>query len=233
MSVSEQPAVIINARLSSTRLPRKVLRPIHGQEMLLHQIDRIKLCQNVGPIIIATSDREDDEDIATLCKREGLNCFRGSLDDVAGRMLGAATFVEASAFIRLSGDSPFLDPSLVDTLSNIFQAAQCDLATNIQLRTFPKGQSVEVISVEALSAAHKDMNALEREHVTPYFYRNENHYKIVNLTSGKDFGDIQLSVDTPEEFEMADRLFSQFLNPLAVTGWEEITKLYLDLKPND
>lgn len=226
------PTVIIHARLSSTRLPGKVLLPIQGREMLLHQIDRIKLCRNVGPIIVATSDCCADDAIAMICEQEGIRHFRGSLDDVAGRMLSTADSVDAKAFVRLSGDSPFIDPKLVDVLSSIFQITQCDIATNVQLRTFPKGQSVEVVSVKALRKVYKNLDASDREHVTTYFYRHTNDHTIVNITSGEDMGEVQLSVDTPQEFVMAERLIATLPYPLAITGWKELAELHLDLEQN-
>jgi spore coat polysaccharide biosynthesis protein SpsF len=192
--------------MSSSRLPGKVMRPLDGRPMLGAMIERLAQARTVSTIVVATSDVPDDDAIADFCTRTRTACFRGPLGDVAARLADAAQNAAAAAFVRLSGDSPFMDPGLVDAVVDLFERSEVDLATNVQARTFPKGQSVEVIRLDALRRAQATMTPDEAEHVTPAFYRRPHDFRIANLASGHDWGAIQMSVDTPEDFMLAERM---------------------------
>jgi spore coat polysaccharide biosynthesis protein SpsF len=194
--------------MSSSRLPGKVMRQLDGELMLGALVGRLMQASSISSILIATSDGTDDDAIADFCTTTRTDCFRGPLDDVAMRLADAAQQAGAPAFARFSGDSPFMDPDLVDAVVALFRRADVDLATNVQVRTFPKGQSVEVVRVDALRRAQAIMEPGEAEHVTPVFYRRPHDFRIANLTSGHDWGAIQMSVDTPEDFTLAERMMA-------------------------
>jgi spore coat polysaccharide biosynthesis protein SpsF len=194
--------------MSSSRLPGKVMRPLGGAPMLGALIGRLGQAGSISSVVVATSDRADDDAIADFCAATRTACFRGPLDDVAARLADAAQATGAAAFVRLSGDSPFMDPDLVDAVVGLFDRNDIDLATNIQVRTFPKGQSVEVVRVEALRRARAMMAPGEAEHVTPVFYRRAQDFRIANLASGHDWGAIQMSVDTPQDWALAERMIA-------------------------
>ncbi len=217
--------VIIQARFSSARLPGKVLRPLAGRPMLARLLDRLKLAKRVNQIMVATSTAADDDPISQFCAAERVHCFRGPLDDVAERLVQAAHGAGADAFVRINGDSPLISPAIVDVVIELYETQDVDLATNVQTRTFPKGQSVEVIRVEALRRAHKMMQAGETEHVTPAFYRRASDFRIVNLASGHDWGAMQMSVDTPEDLALADKIFRDMGSSTAVLAIEELIAL--------
>jgi spore coat polysaccharide biosynthesis protein SpsF len=199
--------VIVQARLSSARLPGKVLRPLAGRPLLGRLLDRLQLAKRAAEIIVATSVEKDDDQIAHFCAKSGVRCFRGPLADVAERLAGAAESVGAPAFVRVSGDSPFMSPVLVDEVITLYQAHDVDLATNVQVRTFPAGLSVEAIRLGALRRAQKLMLAGEAEHVTQAFYRRPRDFRIANLASGQEWGGIHLSVDTPESLMLAEKMY--------------------------
>jgi spore coat polysaccharide biosynthesis protein SpsF (cytidylyltransferase family) len=184
------------------------MRPLDGRPMLATMIDRLAQAASISAIMVATSDGPDDDAIADFCTRTRTACFRGSLGDVAARLADAARSAEAPAFARFSGDSPFMDPELVDAVVDLFARDKFDLATNIQARTFPKGQSVEVVRVDALRRAQAMMMPGEAEHVTPVFYRLAHDFRIVNLASGRDWGTIQMSIDTPQDWALAERMMA-------------------------
>lgn len=196
---------IIQARLSSVRLPGKVLRPLAGRPMLAWLIERLGAARKIHGIAVATSDARDDDAIASFCDKVGVRCFRGPLDDAAERLACAAELLGADGFVRVSGDSPFMDPAIVDSVVARFDDS-IDLATNVLKRTFPKGMSVEVIRLTALRHAQPMMRPGEAEHVTPVFYRQPQDYRIVGVESGRDWGGVQLAVDTEADFALASRV---------------------------
>ena len=147
--------VIIQARLSSVRLPGKVLRPLAGRPMLAQLVDRLKMAKRVGAIIVATSTETDDDAIARFCADMGVRCFRGPVADVAERLTEAAEDAGAEAFVRINGDSPLMCPAIVDAVIELYEAQDVDLATNVQTRTFPRGLSVEVIRSRGVAARSK------------------------------------------------------------------------------
>ncbi len=194
--------------MSSSRLPGKVMRPLGGEPMLGALIGRLAQAGSISSVVVATSDHADDDAIADFCAATRTACFRGPLDDVAARFAAAAQDVGAPAFARLSGDSPFMDPGVVDAVVALFEQRDVDLATNVQARTFPKGHSVEVVRLEALRRAQAMMLSGEAEHVTPVFYRRPQDFRIANLASGHAWGAIQMSVDTPKDWALAERMMA-------------------------
>src|SRR5262245_47799473 len=198
--------VVIQARFSSARLPGKVLRPLAGKPMLGWVIDRLRAAQCVTRIVVATSAEASDDAVAAYCGQQGIDCFRGSLHDVAARLAAATDWAKAEAFMRVSGDSPLMLPAVVDAVIEAFDYARPDLATNVHRRTFPKGLSAEAITLAGLRRARALMQPGEEEHVTGPFYRCPEQFRIVNLISGHDWGALQLSVDTADDFALVERM---------------------------
>jgi len=208
---------VIHARMSSARLPGKVLRQVHGIPLLGHLIDRIEHCDGLDGMIIATSTEAEDDAIAGYAAVRKIPCFRGSLHDVAGRVIEAARQHGIEHLVRISGDSPMLDPAIVTQALVIYRQERPDLVTNVQQRTYPKGQSVEIIAREVLENAWRNgMSAADREHVTPWFYRNPGTYRIHNIGYPGLRGDVQLSVDTAQDMAR----FEQMLDRLGAPYWQ-------------
>ena len=203
--VSAETATLIFARLDSARLPGKALRSIAGRPMLGRVLDRVRLARWSGEIVVATSDRTEDDPLAEFANDEGVMCFRGSINDVAARALAAAEATDALRFVRISGDSPFIDPELIDHMVALHARTSAELTTNLNPRSFPAGVSVEVVQTAAmrrLTAATTTDD--EREHVTLHFYRHSDCYRIVNHTAGGDrLDDVALVVDTESDLERA------------------------------
>jgi spore coat polysaccharide biosynthesis protein SpsF len=200
---------IIQARFSSHRLPGKVLRPLCGKPMLAHLVDRLRRSAALEIIVVATSTEATDDAVAAFCAGAEISCHRGPLDDVLGRVQAAARQFELDGILRVSGDSPLLDPALVRHAVKLFRRGGWDLVTNVQVRSFPKGQSVEIIAAAALDlAAKKARAAAEREHVTPYFYAHPDLFRIRNLVARVARPTLQLSVDTPEDFARIEAILT-------------------------
>lgn len=220
------PLCIVQARMDSRRLPGKVLRGCAGKPLLLHLIERLRTCRHLSGIVVATSGRPDDDPIAKFCADAGVLCHRGPKDDVAGRFLEAIERYGADSFVRISGDSPLLDPALVDRASSLFSAGDWDVVSNIQQRTYPKGQSVEVVGAAAFAAACGDMTApADREHVTPFLYRNPDRFRIHGFRHERPLGHLQLSVDTIEDFQRVEALIARMSRPPETYGLEDLLAL--------
>lgn len=191
--------------------------------MLRYLVDRLERCRELEGVILATSTEQSDDAIDAFAKHERLGCFRGSIENVAERMLAAATTIGCDAFVRISGDSPLIDQTLVDRAVNVFREKGPDLVTNVQERTFPKGQSVEVIDVGAMAMACADMQSDdEREHVTPYFYANPARFKIAAFTSPRNYGSVRVSVDTSEDLARFERILDHLGEPHWTHGLESV-----------
>jgi spore coat polysaccharide biosynthesis protein SpsF len=205
---------IVQARMGSRRLPGKTLTEIHGRTLLQYLLDRLERCRTLTQVVIATSDQPIDDPVAEYCSRMSIACHRGDHDDVAGRYLSALDVMPSQAFVRLSGDSPVLDTSIVDRAVELYQAGDWDLVTNIQTRTFPRGQSVEVLRTEAFRRAYARMaDPEEREHVTPHFYKQPERYRIHNFVSGRTYPGVHIAVDTPEDLKLFTRIAARMSRP--------------------
>lgn len=201
---------IIQARMSSTRLPGKVLLPLAGIPMLGRVHARLARASGLSCILVATSQTASDDALADYCHRHAIPCQRGSLDDVAGRLLTCAQMQGATAFLRISGDSPLIDPMIVDQAIALHAAHNADLTTNVQTRSFPKGQSVEIIRTAALASAFPLFrDAQDHEHVTRYFYAHPGQFRIHNMTCDEPWGAIQLSVDTQADADAIAAILAQ------------------------
>ena len=219
--------LIVQARMSSHRLPGKSLRMVQGIPLLGMLIRRLQKTMRADDIVIATSDDPSDSPIEQYCQAEGVPCYRSSLYDVATRLLAAAQQFDFNAFARICGDSPFLDYRLIDRAIDLFQLEIPDLVTNVLTRTFPKGQSVEVIRTASLQRCIGLMTTAEHhEHVTRWFYENRSDLNIKSFESGGHYGEIQLSVDTEKDLNQIERLVAtDSIDPLECTWLELVSAL--------
>ena len=201
---------ILQARMSSTRLPGKVLRPILGRPMLGWQIDRIKRSRTIDRLVVATSLEASDDAIQGFCDANGVSCYRGALHDVLARFHGAVeAFGPAEHVIRLTGDCPLIDWTIIDAAVDLQKREGSDIAGNGINRTFPDGLDVEVVSFSALDRAHREATEPgHREHVTQYIYHNPEKFRLAHLTQTPDLGLLRWTVDTPADFEMVEKVFA-------------------------
>jgi spore coat polysaccharide biosynthesis protein SpsF (cytidylyltransferase family) len=205
---------ILQARVSSSRLPAKVLLPILNKPMLLRQVERIQKCHALDEIIIATSNSDSDNPIEDLCLNEDIACFRGSLNDVLRRFIQAAEKYNANIVVRLTGDCPLIDPNLIDKIVTKFLDSKLDYLSNCDPATFPDGLDVEVFTYGALKEA--SINATlpsQREHVTPYIRNNKDLFSVGNYNSVKDYSNFRWTVDEPEDFELINKIY-EYLYPI-------------------
>ena len=224
---------MIQARLGSTRLPGKVLKPILDRPMLSYMLERVKAVKKIEQLVIATTENETDDPIVQFCRPEKIQCFRGSENDVLDRYYQAARSAQAEIIVRLTADCPLIDPAVVDEIVEAFLAKYpgIDFASNVKPATFPDGMDTEVFSFAALERAWKETkNPLEREHVTPYFYDVPGRFRTFNVEAEQDFSSYRLTVDYEDDFEVMAKIFESLYRPDQPFGFREAIK-FLDENP--
>ena len=206
--------VIIQARTSSKRFKDKVLFNIYGKPLILHVIEKIKKSNKID-IIVSTSKKKGDDTLVKLLIKNKIKFFRGSLNNVAKRLYETAIFKNQKFFLRVSADSPLIDFQIINKIINIHKKNKSyDLITNIFPKTFPSGQSVEIIKTKTLGKNLKFFSRLDKEHVTRYFYENPSKFKIKNFLNKNSSNLRKLSIDSPNDLKIMLKLYNKkkFLN---------------------
>jgi spore coat polysaccharide biosynthesis protein SpsF len=220
--MSGQIPVILQARMSSGRLPGKMLLSVGGRILFDRVVERCRQSREISEVIVATSSDPSDNALAERCASQGLKYHRGPLLDVAERFASAVRFARCEAFVRICGDSPFIDPALIDQAVVAYRGFNVDLVTNTFPRTFPKGVSVEVVRAQAFFAALPRMTAAgEREHVTAVFYRLAGEFRIHGIRNDEDLSGENLCVDTAADLERIDAAFKTLGPRASACGWRE------------
>ena len=205
---------IIQARISSERLPGKVLLDLAGEPMLVREIDRLSRAKMLDKIVVATSVNPNDDKIASLCKSREWNCFRGSEDDVLDRYYQTAQSHRASVIVRLTADCPLIDPLIVDQVIEEFNNRQpeIDYVSNIApKRTYPRGLDTEVFRFDVLERAwQEDKNPSSREHVTPYIRERSDLFQSFGVINDQDFSHMRWTVDTSEDLAFVRLIYEYF-----------------------
>jgi spore coat polysaccharide biosynthesis protein SpsF len=196
--------------MSSTRLPGKVLADVAGAPMILRQIERLKRATRLERIVVATSDQASDNPLAVCLIAAGVPVFRGSLDDVLARYIGAIeAFGPVRTVVRLTADCPLVDPDLIDQTLQAHERSGADYTSNTPARrSFAKGLDVEVFESVALKiAADETADPYDHEHVTPFLYRHPNRFKIEGLEQAADEGDVRWTVDRPDDLDFVRAVY--------------------------
>lgn len=201
---------VLQARTASSRLPGKVLMPVLGRPLLLCQIERLKRCTRLDHLVVATSDHPSDDELARLCRNEGVDCFRGSLDDVLDRFVQAARCHNPEVVVRLTGDCPLADPALIDQMIKTFVASDLDYFSNCAPATYPDGLDVEVTRFACLETAWQEaVLPSHREHVTPFIRKQPDRFRVGNHFADVDRSYMRWTVDEPEDFEFVRQVYER------------------------
>jgi spore coat polysaccharide biosynthesis protein SpsF len=191
--------VVVQARMSSTRLPGKVLSPLAGAPALVRMMERVRRATRVSCHLVATSDHVSDDAIADVCGRHGIRCTRGPLDDVLARIAGAVPS-DCEVVVRLTADCPLTDPHLIDRHLERFSDERpwVEYVTNAVVRTFPDGLDVEALARTVLMEADcKATSPFDREHVTPWIQR---HARTVAVTQEVNLASLRWVLDTADDY---------------------------------
>tara|TARA_R110002096_G_scaffold434832_1_gene658114 strand:+ start:119636 stop:120394 length:759 start_codon:yes stop_codon:yes gene_type:complete len=223
-------AVIIQARMGSSRLPGKVLSLVCGKSLLAHLVERLRT-QPVGEIVVATTIAPADIAIVNECAHLGVQVVRGSEDDVLSRYLYAAEMVKAERIVRITADCPLLEPALIPAMLEQLEAEQLDYLTNSPEEGLPLGQSVEVFTRDALEHAGKmATERYQREHVTPYLYEDPTRCRSAQIgwpasmerTWPNDLSHHRWTVDTPEDLDLVTRILEALYRPGKLFGIQDV-----------
>lgn len=204
---------IVQARMTSTRLPSKVMRLLGSRPMLAQQIRRLRACREIDEICIATTTNATDDPVAQLAKAEGISFFRGSEDDVLSRFVGAAQQTKADVVVRLTADCPLCDPPTIDrVVSHLTEASpSLDYASNILHRTLPQGLDTEAMWRDVLERAARLFTAPNaREHVTAGIYAGRPElFLLGSVEYSRHESGYRWTVDTPVDFEMVSLFYQK------------------------
>ena len=242
--MSPRVVAIIQARMSSSRLPGKVLLDITGKPMLMRVVTRTSRAKTVDQVLVATTTDASDVPVAACCDSMNVSFTRGSLNDVLDRYYQTASQAKADVVVRITADCPVIDPDLIDDCVNTLLEGPYDFTCNRLpppfRRTFPIGLDTEVCTFSALKNAWKESNeTFHREHVMPYLYEgvelkaasdqlsegiSPRGYKITQLHHDPDYGQMRWTVDTPEDLEFMRQLYSRF-NGRDDFTWKDVLAL--------
>lgn len=199
---------IIQARMNSTRLPGKVLMNIDEKfPALFYTVEQLKNSKLLEKIVIATSSNQEDNDIEKFCRKYNIKCFRGSLENVLDRYYQCAKEFGITTIVRIPADKPLIDPEIVDEVIQKFKENSFDCVTNFQPSTIPSGTEVEIFSFSALETAWKNASSeFDKEHVTPYIYKNKEQFKIFNVVNKEDLSNFRWALDYKEDLELIRKI---------------------------
>jgi spore coat polysaccharide biosynthesis protein SpsF len=201
---------ILQARMSSTRLPGKVLRPLAGGPMVLRQIERVLRSRRIDRLVAAISDDRTDDVLNDVLQGRGVEVFRGSLGDVLGRYAGALEAKgPAEHMVRLTGDCPLIDWSVIDGVIEAHLESGADYTANTWgRRTFPKGLDVDIVkSSVLLEAAQEAKDPYEREHVLPFIYLRPERYRLEGFSQTAEEGELRWTVDEPDDLAFVSEVY--------------------------
>lgn len=218
-----QTAAIIQARMNSTRLPGKVMKPLAGHPLIHHIVARLKRSRLLDGIILATTTCKEDDELSLWAVNNGIPVFRGGESDVLGRYFQAATFFNVRTIVRITADDPFKDHRIMDDMLNIFQQQKLDLMTNNQPPSFPEGLDIEIFTFECLKLAAENATIpFEREHVTPYFYQNLSRFNWQNYSSPCDLSSMRWTIDDADDFNFVDEIYRRLYSENEIFSTDEI-----------
>jgi spore coat polysaccharide biosynthesis protein SpsF len=220
-------AVIVQARMGSTRLPGKVMRTLSGMPVLWHIIQRVKCAELPDKILIATTTNPEDILIVSACKKWNVPVFRGDPEDVLKRYYDGLVFLETECktidfIVRITADCPLIDPELIDKEIQIAITGKYDYVSNVDPPTYPDGLDVEVLSRAALLKAYKNASLpSEHKHVTPYILKNPLFNKF-NLRNSDDLSAMRWTLDNEEDFLFIKSIYEALYQPSGIFTTSEV-----------
>lgn len=176
--------IVVQARLGSTRLPRKVLMPLSGKPLIIRMLERISFSERANNIIVAVTNEAYDNDLADICETEGYRVFRGSTNDLLDRHYQAGKKYNADAVVKIPSDCPLIDYSVITRVIDYYteNSHKYDYVSNLHPATYPDGNDVEIMSINALKKSWEESSKdFEREHTTPYLWENPDKFRIGNV----------------------------------------------------
>ena len=208
---------IIQARMTSTRLPGKTMLPLAGKPVLQHIIERLRLSEYIDEVVVACTTNHTDDILVELCDRLDCKYYRGSEDDVMQRVVEACEKYEADIIVDVTSDCPCVCGGMADQFIVELIQHDADYASNVINRTYPRGLDLQVFTYKALEQANREVdNDVDRSHVSSWIYKNpktHDHYKLSSITAdGFNYSDIRLTLDTEEDYQLLRLVFESFID---------------------
>lgn len=213
----------IEARMTSSRLPGKVLLPALGRPMLAHLTARLKAVPSIDEIVLATTVNATDDVLVDFAEKDGIKVFRGSEDDVMSRVIGAAAAAKADVVVEITGDCPIIDPDLVEQTIRVFKRNEAVYAANSFISSYPDGMDTQVMTLDALKKSYAMTDdPLDREHVSRHIVNNPQLFPHVYLIAPPSlhWPGLGLTLDEPSDYELIRTLIENLgkNNPLFGCG---------------
>lgn len=205
----------IEARMTSSRLPGKVLLPASGIPMLQHLVNRLRAVPSLDGIVLATTTNETDDALEAFAGQMGISCFRGSEEDVMSRVIGAAASVNADLVVEITGDCPIIDPQIIEQTIRMYHANPADYVSNAHIRSYPDGMDTQVFLLETLKrSASMTEDQLDHEHVTLHIRNHPEIFRHVHLVAPPElhWPELGLTLDEPADYELLKRIIEHFEN---------------------
>jgi len=209
----KRTAIVIQARVGSSRLPGKVLLPLAGKTLLERMVERVSSISSHADVIVATTTGSEDERIRSLCKRIGVRCYSGNPTDLVDRHVRAALEVRAEVVVKIPSDCPLIDPGVIDRVLSFYNCStgEFDFVSNLHPATYPDGNDVEIMPFDVLMEAWKESaRPFEREHTTPFIWERPERYRIGNVTweTGSDYSmSHRWTIDYPEDYQFIKAVY--------------------------
>ena len=219
----------IQARMGSSRFPRKVMQDLAGATMLERVVTRSLLSKQLDAVVIVTSQAQQDDAIYEFCKQKGWACFRGHEDDVLDRYYQAAKTYQSELVLRITADCPLIDPAIIDQMIQVMKKDPSLHYVNNRLPplSFPRGQEMDLLTFDTLEKIWRlDKNPRWREHVTPYIYNHPDQFRIYTLRNSQDHSTMRWTVDTPQDLDFVRCVYAHFKH--ANFSYAELLKVLND-----
>jgi len=226
--MAERAVAVIQARLGSTRLPRKELKLIAGRPMIEQVVERTRSIPGIADVVLATTDSHADDELQEFARGKDLRCVRGSEENVLARFLLAVRETKAEAVVRITADCPLLDPEVSGLVLARYVAGRPGVVyvSNVHPPTYPDGLDTEVVSVWALEVAARETRLpSDREHVTPYIWSRPERFRLTNVAHDKDLSEHRWTVDTEADLEFVRKVFEALGPTSSKAGMSEVLKL--------
>lgn len=223
---------IIQARTSSSRLPKKVLKPLPFNSdvtVLQHVIRRVLKSKLIDEVIVATTQDVEDDEIVSIAKKENVKYFRGSLENVLERYYDAASENNLDVIVRVTSDCPCIDFEIIDKVIESHLDVNADYTSNSLIESLPRGLDVEVINFDVLENVYINASEkFEKEHVTPYIYKSSPHDFNINsyAENSFDYSDIRITLDTPQDYALLAIIYENIYNETTFFKLNDVIKLF-------
>jgi len=218
----------IQARMGSTRLPGKVLLPVLGKPLVWRIFERLQYSKWITKVVVATTTESSDDALAQFVAAQGIGCFRGKVDDIVQRLTGTAQAFDSDILVRIWGDCPFVDSAIIDQAIAMLLNHGYDYVSNVIQgeRTFPGGLDVEVYRRQVLETIDREtQDMFFREFPFEYVMRHADKFRRATLTNSVDLSQIHITVDYPQDLELARKIYARLYRPEAPFSLQEILEL--------